>query len=146
MTHKRKTTPRTRTAPAVTRRQPVKAPEPHLAALLAYIDGVRPSDAAESHADIVTIADRAIAEAPRSFSGDINAANQFALILERLERPDRRDADDYSQQIATAVAMMRAEVDGVDGKYAYAAFISAVGDGMLIGAAMMYRLLRGGNR
>jgi hypothetical protein len=66
------------------------------------------------------------------------------LLLDRLSG-DVRD-DDYNRGTATAVEAMRDDERCVDGKYAYAALLSSVGDAMLVGAVLMYRLLNGGAR
>lgn len=141
---KNSTTSKKKTLAASRRSRPAVAP-PELAALLAYIDHCQADDAISSHSALVAIADGILRSAPHSFGDRIDHPGVFESLIERVRVGDYLDPEVAAHE-RIALEKMADEEPGVDGKYAYAILISAVTDATVIGAALMYRLLKGGAR
>lgn len=131
-----------------TRRTPKTPPltDLHLAALLLFLRGHCPSDVAPDQ-DIADLANRIIAAAPASLTCQLGHPNVFHSLTDSV-LANYQGAGKDSRSEATLLSEILScgdkDITDTDSITAFNVLVRCVDDAAVLGACLMYRLLKGG--
>ena len=119
--------------------------DPHLTALLLFLDGQGPSDV-PPHGDIRALASRILADAPASLTGQLGHPSIFGSLTDRALRHYQKAGKDARSE-ATVLGQILSygdhDITITDSTPAFSVLVRCVNDAATLGACLMYELLKG---